>query len=246
MIRDLRFSLAPTGWHGTLRMNVILFGATGMVGSAVLIECLDDARVSAVLAVGRSPCGVAHPKLTELIRSDFFDWSDALDLLGGYDACFFCLGVSAAGKDEATYTRLTHTLTMAAAGALAERSPGITFCYVSGQGTDSSEKGRFMWARVKGRTENDLLKTDGLDAYMFRPGYIQPMKGVRSGTRLYQAAYSVVSPLYPLAKRLFPRHMTTSVDVGRAMIEVADGGYPRRLLEVADINALSSRAGGTH
>ncbi|HWN18165.1 MAG TPA: hypothetical protein VNO19_04535 [Gemmatimonadales bacterium] len=221
-------------------MKVILFGGTGMVGAGVLIECLEDPRVSSILIIGRQSCGVSHPKLTELIRSDFFDYSDARDDLSGYDACFFCLGVSSSGMKEPAYHRLTYELTMAAAEAVVAVSPGITFCYVSGEGTDSTERGRSMWARTKGKTENHLLRLP-LKAFMFRPGYIQPMKGVRSKTRLYQAFYDVFARFYPLLKRLAARHVTTTENVGRAMIEVAAAGYPRRVLENPDINLLAER-----
>ncbi len=211
-----------------------------MVGGGVLTECLEDARVRSVLVVGRKPCGVAHPKLRELIRSDFFDYSDAKADLKGHDACFFCLGVSAAGMTETAYHRVTYELTLSAAGALVDTNPRLTFCYVSGEGTDSTERGRFMWARVKGKTENHLLRMP-LNAYMFRPGFIQPLKGVRSKTKLYQAFYNVLGPLYPLLKRLLPNHVTTTENVGRAMIRVAVSGYSKRVLENPDINALAVR-----
>jgi uncharacterized protein YbjT (DUF2867 family) len=222
-------------------MNVIVFGATGMVGSGVLVECLDDPRVHSVLVIGRSPCGVTHAKLRELLRSDFFDYSDAAADLTGFDACFFCLGVSAAGKDEATYHRLTYDLTIAAAEALAGPNPNLTFCYVSGEGTDSSERGRFMWARVKGKTENRLLEMP-FNGFIFRPGFIQPLKGVRSKTKLYQAIYTIIGPLYPLLRRFLPTHVTTTENVGRAMIRVAASGYSKHVLENPDINALAGTA----
>jgi hypothetical protein len=209
-----------------------------MVGSGVLIECLEDPRVESVLAVGRRPCAVAHPKLRELIRPDLFDYSDGTDDLLTSDACFFCLGVSAAGMSEAAYHRVTYDLTVAAAEALLDLNPALTFCYVSGEGTDSTERGRLMWARVKGKTENQLLRKSP-NAYMFRPGFIQPLKGVRSKTRVYQALYTVLGPLYPVLKRLLPKHVTTTVNVGRAMIEVAESGYTRRILENPDINSLA-------
>lgn len=223
-------------------MNVVLFGATGMIGSGVLRECLGDTRVISVLSVGRQPCGIAHPKLRELIRADFHRYDDAAAEFSGRDACFFCVGVSAVGMDERTYARLTYELTIAAAEALARASPGLVFCYVSGEGTDSTEAGRFMWARVKGRTENHLQRMQSLAAYMFRPGYVQPGRGVRSKTRVYRAFYAMVGPLYPLLRRLAPTHVTTTANVGRAMIAVAAGGYSARVLENADINALAARA----
>lgn len=212
-----------------------------MVGSGVLTECLEHPRVQSVLVVGRTPCGVAHPGLRELIRSDFFDYGDARADLKGHDACFFCLGVSSAGMTEAAYHRLTYDLTLSAATALADLNPGLTFCYVSGEGTDSTERGRFMWARVKGKTENHLLRM-AFKAYMFRPGFIQPLKGVRSKTKLYQAVYNMIGPVFPLIKRLLPRHVTTTENVGRAMIQVAAHGYTKRVLENPDINALAVTA----
>ena len=220
-------------------MKVILFGASGMVGAGVLQECLDDDRVTEVVAILRSPLGRSHPKLRELIRTDFLDFNDARTAFQGADACFFCLGVTAVGKSEAEYVRLTFDITLAAARAFADVNPGKTFCYVSGQGTDSSEKGRVMWARVKGRTENALLRLP-LKAYMLRPGYIQPLGGIRSKTPVYRAFYAVMAPLYPLLRRLTPNLVTTNEIVGRAMIRLALDGYPSRILEVRDINAVGS------
>ena len=221
-------------------MNVIIFGATGMVGQGVLLECLDHLEVSGILAVGRSSCGIDHPKLQELLHQDFFDYSPIESDLTGYDACFFCLGVSAAGMSEEQYNRLTYELTLSAAGTLVRLNPSMTFCYVSGAGTDSSESGRMMWARVKGKTENHLLQLPFKAAYMFRPGYIQPMKGIRSKTKLYQTFYTFGRPLYPALKTLFPSFVTTTEKVGVAMIKVALHGYPQPLLENRDINALAS------
>jgi uncharacterized protein YbjT (DUF2867 family) len=221
-------------------MRVILFGATGMVGKGVLIECLEDPRVVAVLVVGRQPCDVTHAKLRQMIRSDFFHWDDAREDLKSYDACFFCLGVSSVGMDVSMYFHLTYDLTTAVAEALASVSPGITFCYVSGEGTDSTERGRSMWARVKGRTENELLRLLP-NAFAFRPGYIQPMKGARSKTGWYQLMYNLLAPLYPALRLLAGSHMTTTENVGRAMIAVAANGYRVRMLENVDINVLASR-----
>jgi uncharacterized protein YbjT (DUF2867 family) len=220
-------------------MNVILFGATGMVGAGVLIECLEDRQVESVLALGRKPCGVSHPKLREIIRSDFFDYSGIEADLKGYDACFFCLGVSAVGMTEAAYYHVTYELTIAAAETLAGLNPGLTFCYVSGEGTDSTERGRSMWARVKGKTENRLLLMP-FNAYMFRPGFIRPLKGVRSKTKLYQAFYTVLRPFFPLLKLLLRSHYTTTENIGRAMIQVAERGYSKRILESPDINILAA------
>ena len=220
-------------------MRVVLFGATGMVGTGVLRECLEEPSIDAVLVVGRRTCGVTHAKLRELLRRDFFDYSDVSAELASLDACFFCLGVSAAGMNEAEYYRLTYQLTMAAAKAVSTHSPQVTFCYVSGEGTDSTEAGRFMWARVKGKTENSLLAMP-LNAFMLRPGYIQPLKGVRSPRRRYRVLHAVLGPLYPLMKRFLPAHVTTTENLGRAMIRTARNGYSKRLLENPDINALAA------
>lgn len=224
-------------------MKVILFGATGMVGQGVLRECLRDDRVESVLAVGRTPLGVEHPKLSELVHRDLaalMDLPATRAQLTGHDACFFCLGVSSAGMDEAAYHRITHDLTLAVARPLSSWNPGSTFVYVSGQGTDSTERGRIKWARVKGKTENDLLALD-LDAYMFRPGYIQPLHGITSKTRLYRAAYVVTKPLYPVLRRLAPNHVTTTEELGRAMLAVAAEGAGVHVLETRDINEAASR-----
>ncbi|MGH7506913.1 MAG: epimerase, partial [Longimicrobiales bacterium] len=194
-----------------------------------------------VLTVGRTRSPSSHPKLRQLIHTDFFDYSGIADELSGHDACFFCLGVSSAGMGEAEYTRLTYELTMATAGALTALNPRSTFCYVSGEGADRTGQGRFMWARVKGRTENALLDLP-FNAYMFRPGFIQPLKGVRSRTPIYRVVYAVLAPLYPLLSRLFARHVTTTVNVGRAMIRVARSGYGSRILENSDINGVAAAA----
>lgn len=222
-------------------MRVILFGATGMVGAATLIECLEDPRVTSVIAVVRRPTGVTHTKLRDLLHDDFYDYSKVQSRFANADACFFCLGVSALGKSEKEYYHLTYDLTLAAAKAIVAVQPRMTFVYISGQDTDSTERGRAMWARVKGKTENALLALPFRAAYMLRPGYIQPMKGVRSGTRLYQWIYNVVTPLYPVFEKLVPHRMTTSVRVARAFIEVAATGYPRRILEVPDINEIAKQ-----
>lgn len=178
-------------------MNAILFGATGMVGQGVLRECLLDPGVHQILSIVRTPSGQQHPKLRELVHTDFFDYSTIEPELTGFDACFFCLGVSSAGMDEAKYKRLTYDLTLAAATTLAKLNPQMTFLYVSGAGTDSTEHGRSMWARVKGKTENDLLKLPFHAAYMFRPGVIQPLHGIRSKTKLYQTSTPSSTPSSP-------------------------------------------------
>jgi len=222
-------------------IHAVLFGATGMVGAGVLLECLDDPRVQSVLAIGRSPTGRSHPKLREILRTDFFNYDGLQSEFASCDACFFCLGVTSVGLDEADYTRLTYDLTTAAARAMAAVNRNMTFCYVSGAGTDSTERGRTMWARVKGRTENAILALPFKAAFMFRPGFIQPVKGVRSGTAWYQAAYNVFAPISPLLLRLAPNQVTTTARVGRAMIEVADRGFDRRILHTREINALAGR-----
>ncbi|WP_328929174.1 epimerase [Streptomyces sp. NBC_00190] len=222
-------------------MNVILFGATGMIGRGVLRECLRDDSVTGVLAVGRSPLGVTHPKLRERVRSDPSELS-APDLdLAAYDACFFCLGVSSVGMKEEEYRRVTYDLTLAVARPLAAANPRLTFVYVSGEGTDSTERGRSMWASVKGRTENALLELP-FQAYMFRPGIVQPVRGVPSKTRLYRTLYAVTAPLIPLLRRIAPDLVITTETLGRAMIAVATPGteVPGRILRPRDINLLGA------
>jgi uncharacterized protein YbjT (DUF2867 family) len=221
-------------------VKVILFGATGMVGQGVLRECLLDSGVEQVLAIGRSATGQQHAKLQEVVQSDLFDLSSIEGRLAGFDACFFCLGVSAAGMSEQDYRRITYELTMSVAKTMAKLNPEMTFIYVSGAGTDSAERSRMMWARVKGKTENDLLKMPFQAAYMFRPGYIQPLHGIRTKTKWYGALYAVMGPLYPMWKRLLPNYVTTTECVGRAMLNVARHGAPKRFLENQDINGLCS------
>ncbi|QSQ26538.1 NAD-dependent epimerase/dehydratase family protein [Pyxidicoccus parkwayensis] len=221
-------------------MKVILFGATGMVGQGVLRECLLAPDVEEVLAVGRRATGQQHEKLRELVHENLSDYSSVEDRLTGYDACFFCLGVSSAGMSEADYRRVTYDLALAAARTLVKLNPGMTFVFVSGSGTDSTGKSRSMWARVKGETENALLQLPFKAAYMFRPAYIHPMHGVTSRTRLYRAGYAVMGPLYPVLKALIPKYVTTSEQVGRAMLHVVRHGAPKRVLENADIDALEA------
>ena len=219
-------------------MKVILFGATGMVGQGVLRECLLNPEVQSVLSIGRSAAGQQHPKLRELIHADFLDYSAIEQKLSGFDACFFCLGVSSAGMTEERYTRVTYDITLAAARTLVRVNPNMTFIYVSGMGTDSSERGRSMWARVKGKTENDLLRLRFKDAYMFRPAMIVPLHGVKSKTKLYRVFYAVLGPLLPLLNGRFPKYVTTTEQIGRAMIKVAEDGWPKPVLENSDINAV--------
>jgi uncharacterized protein YbjT (DUF2867 family) len=219
-------------------MKIILFGATGMVGQGVLRECLLDPDVERVLSIVRASTGRREPKLRELVHKDFFDFSAIENELSGFDACFFCLGVSSAGMKEAEYRRVTYDITLAAARVLAPLNPAMTFIYVSGMGTDSSEKGRSMWARVKGKTENDLLRLPFKAAYMFRPAAIVPLYGVRSKTKLYQAFYTALGPLLPMMYEAFPRYVTTTEQVGRAMLIVARQGAPKSVLENSDINDI--------
>lgn len=219
-------------------MNVILFGATGMVGQGVLRECLRDPDVDRVLAVGRQLIGWHHEKLRELIRSDVGNLAAVQAELAGYDACFFCLGVSAVGKTEAQYTAITYDLTLTVAQTLARLNSGMTFIYVSGMGTDSSERGRAMWARVKGKTENALLRLPFKAAYMFRPAAILPRHGIKSKTGWYRALYVLTTPLAPALKSLFPSYVTTTEQMGRAMLAVAKRGYPKPILEGRDIAQL--------
>ncbi|HLW74275.1 MAG TPA: epimerase [Gammaproteobacteria bacterium] len=219
-------------------MKVILFGASGMVGQGVLRECLRDPGVERVLSIGRSLSGKQDPKLEELALKDLYDLGPVESKLKGYDACFFCLGVSAAGMREADYRRISYDLTLAAATVLARLNPGMTFIYVSGQGTDSTEKGRVMWARVKGATENALLALPFKAAYMFRPGIIRPLHGIRSKTRAYQLFYTLFGPFLGLVARFSPDSVTSTEQMGRAMLRAAREGAPKPFLENRDINRL--------
>ena len=220
-----------------MKLNVIITGSTGMVGKGVLLECIDSPEVEQILVINRSPVGITHAKLKEIIHKDFFNWNDVREHLGGYNACFFCMGVSSVGMNEADYRRMTYDLTLGFAKEVLALNDGMTFCYVSGAGTDSTEQGRMMWARVKGKTENDLLALGFKDSYMFRPGFIQPMRGIKSKTALYQGIYNIISPLYGLLRRL-PKYVTTTVVIGKAMIRVAMDGYDKKVLESIDINTF--------
>jgi uncharacterized protein YbjT (DUF2867 family) len=219
-------------------MNVLLFGATGMVGQGVLRECLLDPDVERVLSVVRGTSGQQHAKLRELVHQDFLDFSAIESEMSGFDACFFCLGVSSAGMKEERYRRITYDITMAAARTLARLNPGMTFIYVSGMGTDSSERGRTMWARVKGTTENDLLRLPFRAAYMFRPALIMPLHGVKSRTRIVRVTYALIGPLLPLLRAWMPKHVTTTEQVGRAMIAVAQKGWAKAVLENWEIDSI--------
>lgn len=220
-----------------MKLKVIITGSTGMVWKGVLLECIDSADVEQILVVNRSPVGITHPKLKEIIHKDFFEWGNLRNQLEGYNACFFCMGVSSVGMNEADYRRMTYDLTLGFAKELLALNSNMTFCYVSGAGTDSTEQGSMMWARVKGKTENDLLALGFKAAYMFRPGFIQPMRGIRSKTALYQGIYNIISPLYGLLRRM-PKYVTTTVVIGKAMIRVAMEGYDKKVLESVDINTF--------
>jgi len=219
-------------------MKVILLGASGMVGQGVLRECLLDPEVASVLSITRSRAGPQSPKLHEILHRDFLNFSAIEAELNGFDACFFCLGVSSAGTSEEDYRRITYGFTMAAAETLVRANPQMTFIYVSGAGTDSSERGRTMWARVKGQTENALLRLPFKAAYMFRPAAIIPMHGIKSRTKVYRVFYALFGPVLLLLKSLLPAYVTTTEKVGRAMLAVAKRGAPQRILENSDINKL--------
>jgi uncharacterized protein YbjT (DUF2867 family) len=214
-----------------------------MVGQGVLQECLSSHEVESVISIGRRATGQQHPKLREIAHQDFTDFSAIEGKLSGYDACFFCLGVSSLGMKEADYRRVTYDFALAAARTLARLNPKMTFIYVSGAGTDSSEHGGTMWARVKGRTENAIFQLPFQAAYAFRPAYIQPLNGIVAKTAWLRAMYAVVGPLYPVWKALFPKYVTTTVQVGRAMIHVAREGAPKRVLENRDINEICGEEG---
>ena len=233
-------------------MKVLIFGATGMVGQGVLFECLRNPEVELVTTVGRTPAGepmanllrklgLSGSKLHEIVHRDLTDLSPIEDELVGFDACFFPLGVSSSGMKEADYDRITCGLTLAAAQTLGRINPGMTFIYVSGAGTDSTEQGSVMWARVKGRTENALLRLP-LSAYMFRPGIIQPLDGIKSKTTAYRIGYSLMKPLLPLLHWALPNQVFSTREIGQAMLTVAKRGYVNRILETRDIRAaISSR-----
>lgn len=206
-----------------------------MVGEGVLYECLKHPHVVSVLVINRKPCGVMHDKLKEIIHKDFFDLSQVESQLSGYNACYFCAGVSSVGKKEEEYKHITYDLTMNFANTLQRLNPAMVFTYVSGVGTDSTEKGRSMWGRVKGKTENDLLKLPFKAAYMFRPGYIQPTKGLLNTYKIYK----VLAPFYPVFEKLFPKYVITLEEVGKAMINSVLNGYNKNILECADLRKVA-------
>lgn len=221
------------------KLKVIITGATGMVGKGVLLECLDHLEISEVLVIGRSPIGINHPKLKELIHKNFSDFSDEKKKLSGFDACFFSLGVSAAGLKEDQYSMITHAYTLSLAKTLLELNPDITFNYVSGMGTDSTEKGRTMWARVKGKTENDLLNLGFKQAFMFRPGMIIPLRGIKSRTKSYQFMYDYFMWLVKLTKAISPNSVVNTTQIGLAMINSVVRGNDKKVLRPKDIIDLS-------
>jgi len=221
-------------------VKVILFGATGMLGQGVLREALSAPDVDRVLTVGRTPTGHRDKKLTDLVHQNFGDFSSAERQLTGFDACFFCLGVSSAGMKEADYRHLTYDFALAAARTLVRLNPRMTFVYVSGTGTDSSARGRVMWARVKGETENAILALPFRAAYMFRPAFVQPMHGETSRVSWYRGIYAATGWLYPVLRRFFPRYVTTTEEIGRAMLRVAREGDSKRVIENQDITALGT------
>lgn len=218
-----------------MKINAIITGATGMVGEGVLHICLNSNDVESVLVINRKPCGVKHEKLKEIIHKDFLDLSSVEDQLKGYNACFFCAGVTSVGKKEDEYRRLTYDLTLNFAKTLSRLNNDMVFCYVSGSGTDSTESGKLMWARVKGKTENDLLQLPFKAAYMFRPGYIQPIKGLKNAYKISK----VLAPLYPVWKFLFSKYVITLEETGRAMVNAALKGYTKKVIECSDIRTLA-------
>lgn len=219
-----------------MKINAIITGSTGMVGEGVLLVCLNSLDVESVLVINRKPCGVEHPKLKEIIHNDFMHLSPILDKLSGYNACYFCAGVTSVGKKEEEYKRITYDLTLSFANTLVQLNPEMVFTYVSGVGTDSTEKGRSRWARVKGKTENDLLTLPFKDVYLFRPGYIEPIKEQKKSYKFYK----FFSPIYSLLEKLFPKYVGTMKELGQSMINVTLNGYDKRVLEVVDIRKSSN------
>jgi uncharacterized protein YbjT (DUF2867 family) len=218
-------------------MKVLIFGATGMVGQGVLLECLRDTDVELVVTLGRTATGVRDPKVREIVHRDLLNYGGMEDSLAGFDACFFCLGVASSGMKEADYERLTYGFTMVAADVLSRVNPGMTLIYVSGSGTDSTEHGRIMWARVKGKTENALFRLP-LTAYAFRPGFIEPMDGIQSKTPMYRMFYNVLGPVLPVLHRVFPNQILSTREIGQAMLAVARHGYDKRILETKDMRRV--------
>jgi uncharacterized protein YbjT (DUF2867 family) len=220
-------------------MNVIVFGGTGMIGQGVLRECLLAPDVNRVLTIGRSGTGVHNAKLQDLVHADLWNYASIEEQLRGFDACFFCLGVTSAGMSEADYSRVTYGIAASAAETLCRLNPDMTFVFVSGAGADSTEQGRLMWARVKGKTENAILRMPFKASFVFRPGVVLPMNGERSRTTAYRVLYAITKPLLPVLKRIMPGQIVTTEQFGRAMLIVARQGAPKRVLESSDINALA-------
>ena len=221
-------------------MNILLFGATGMVGQGVLRECLLDPNVQMVATIGRTATGQQNPKLREIVLKDLSNYAPIEEKLTNLDACFFCLGISASGMTEDAYERITYGITIAAAQTLARLNPKMVFIYVSGTGTDSTEKGRMMWARVKGKTENVLLRMPFAAAYMFRPGFIEPAHGETSRTKLYRTLFVIAKPLLPLLRAIFPNQILTTEQIARAMLNLVTRPYPKPILEIQDIRAAAA------
>jgi hypothetical protein len=219
-----------------MRIRAIITGVTGMVGEGVLHECLHHSQVDKILVLTRKSSGISHPKVSEIIHQNFHDLSSIENHLSGYNACFFCLGVSSVGMKETEYRHLTYDLTLHVAKTLVRLNSDMTFCYVSGAGTNSKESGS-MWARVKGKTENDLLKLPFKDTYMFRPGVISPTPGLKNTLK----GYKYVLWMLPAARLFFPKYVSSLRELGQAMIAVAIKGYPKRVVEVKDIVALSEK-----
>jgi hypothetical protein len=218
-----------------MKVRAIITGATGMVGEGVLLHCLNSPQVEQVLILNRRPGGFTHPKLKEIIVADFYNLSPVKEQLKGYNACFFCLGTSSVGMNEADYTRVTYDLTMHVGQTLSVLNPDMTFCYVSGSGTDSSEKGRVMWARVKGKTENDLMKLPFKQVYAFRPGFMKAVEGQKNTLK----AYNYLAWTYPLFRAVAPAYACTLDEVGQAMINTVTKGYPKKVIEVKDMVLLA-------
>jgi hypothetical protein len=219
------------------KIRAVITGSTGMVGEGILLECLKHPAVESVLVINRRPCGISHTKLQEIIHTDFFDLNPVESMLSGYNACFFCAGVSSLGMKEPEYKRFTYDLTMSFAKALSRLNPGMTFCYISGAGTDSSEKGRLMWARVKGKTENDLMKLQFRNVFAFRPAFMKSVEGQKNLPKFYK----FIQWPYPFLHALFPGYFGTLSDVGIAMINCAISGFEKKVLEAKDIALLARR-----
>jgi hypothetical protein len=220
-----------------MKIKTIILGTTGMVGEGVLHESLNHPEIDSVLVINRRPCGIEHKKLSEIIHQDFHDFSAIEAQLTGYNACYFCMGVSSIGMKENEYRQITYDITMLVANLLIKMNPEMTFCYVSGAGTDSTEKGRSMWARVKGKTENDLMKLPFKASYMFRPGYIQPTAGLKNAYKIYK----FVGPFYPIWNTFFPKYVCTLKQLGLSMINSSLNGSGPRILECEDIRLLADR-----